>query len=92
MTRPHTIVGSALATAVINVLVALVLIVALTPEAARIEPQKRYDQRLSIDCHRFPPAPIGAVPSPGRRVGETSEAERIFLTLSTFDFNLDSVK
>ena len=43
MTRPQPIVGRALATAVINVVAALVLIVALTSEAAPIEPQKLHD-------------------------------------------------
>ena len=57
MTRPHAIVGRALATAVINVVVALVLIVALTPEAARIEPQKLYD---STPLYRLSPIPAGA--------------------------------
>ena len=54
MTRPHAIVGSALATAVINVLVALVIIFALTPEAARIEPQKPND---STPLYRLSPIP-----------------------------------
>ena len=57
MTRPHAIVGSALATVVINVAVALVLIVALTPEAARIEPQKLHN---STSLYRLSPIPAGA--------------------------------
>ena len=57
MTRPRTIVGSAFATAVINVLVAVVLIVALTPDAARIEPQKRYDH---APLYQLSPIPAGA--------------------------------
>jgi hypothetical protein len=57
MSRPHAIVGSALATAVINVLVALVLIVALTPESARIKPQKLDD---STSLYRLSPIPAGA--------------------------------
>ena len=48
MTRAHTIIVSALATAVINVLVAVVLIVALTPEATRIEPHKYYEFNASL--------------------------------------------
>jgi hypothetical protein len=56
MTRPHAIVCSALATAVINVVVALVLIVALTPEAG-IEPQKLYD---ATPLYRLSPIPAGA--------------------------------
>jgi hypothetical protein len=57
MTRPHAILGSALATAIINVVVALVLIVALSPEAARIEPQKLYD---ATPLYRLSPIPAGA--------------------------------
>ena len=57
MTRPHAIIGSALATAIINVLVALVLIVALTPETAQIEPQKPYS---STTLYRLSPVPAGA--------------------------------
>ena len=57
MTRPNAIVGSAFATAVINFLVALVLIVALTPEAARIEPQRLYN---STPLYRLSPIPAGA--------------------------------
>jgi hypothetical protein len=57
MTRPHAIVGSAVATAVINVLVALVLIVAMTPEAAQIEPQKL---NSSTAVYRLSPIPAGA--------------------------------
>jgi hypothetical protein len=56
MTRPHAIVGSALATAFINVLVALVL-VAQTPASARIEPQKLND---STPLYRLSPIPAGA--------------------------------
>ena len=48
MTRAHTIIVSALATAVINVLVAVVLIVALTPEATRIEPHKLLQVNASL--------------------------------------------
>ena len=57
MTRPRTIVGSALATVVINVLVASVVIFALTPKAARIEPQKLHD---STPLYRLSPIPAGA--------------------------------
>ena len=57
MTGPHAIVGSALATAVINVLTAVVIIVALTPEAARIELQKLHD---SAPLFRLSPIPAGA--------------------------------
>ena len=57
MTRPHAIAGSALTTAVVNVAVALVLIAALTPEAARIEPQKLYN---STPLYRLSPIPAGA--------------------------------
>ena len=57
MTRPRTIVGSALATVVINVLVAAVVIFALTSEAARIEPQKLHDL---TPLYRLSPIPAGA--------------------------------
>ena len=57
MTRAHTIVVSALATAVINVLVAVVLIVALTPEATRIEAHEHYK---SAPLYRLSPIPAGA--------------------------------
>jgi len=57
MTRPHAIIGSALATAAINALVALGLIVALTPEAAEIEPQKHYK---SAPLYQLSPIPAGA--------------------------------
>ena len=57
MTRPHAIVGSALATAVINVLVASVIIFAMTPEAARTEPQKLDD---ATPLYRLSPIPAGA--------------------------------
>jgi hypothetical protein len=57
MTRPHAIIGSALATAIINVLAALVLIVALTPETAQIEPQKPHS---STTLYRLSPIPAGA--------------------------------
>ena len=43
MTKAHTIIVSAVATAVINVLVAVVLIVALTPEATRNAPHQTYE-------------------------------------------------
>jgi hypothetical protein len=57
MTRPHAIVGSALATALINVLVASVIILAMTPGVAQIEPQKLYD---SAPLYRLSPIPAGA--------------------------------
>jgi len=57
MTRPHAIVSSALAGAVINVLAAFVLIVALAPEGARTEPQKRDH---STPFYRLSPIPAGA--------------------------------
>jgi hypothetical protein len=57
MTRPHAIMGTALATAIINVLVALVLIVALTPEPAQIDPHK---PNSSTTLHRLSPIPAGA--------------------------------
>ena len=57
MTRPHVIVGSAFATAIINILAALVLIVALTPETAQIEPQKPHS---STTLYRLSPIPAGA--------------------------------
>ena len=53
MTRPYAIIGSALGTAVINVLVALVLIVSLTPEVA----QTQYN---SAPLYRLSPIPAGA--------------------------------
>ena len=57
MTRPNAIVGSALATAIINVLVALVLTVTLKPEAIRIEPQLLQDL---APLYRLSPIPAGA--------------------------------
>lgn len=57
MTRARAIIGSALATAIVNVLVALVLIVALTPEATRIESQQLHD---STPLYRLSPIPAGA--------------------------------
>ena len=57
MTKPHTIIGSALATAVTNAIVALVIIFALTPEAARTEPQKLDD---AAPLYRLSPIPAGA--------------------------------
>jgi hypothetical protein len=56
MTKPHTIIGSALATVVINVLVASAIILALTPGSARIEPQP-YDP---APLYRLSPIPAGA--------------------------------
>ena len=57
MTRLNAIVGSALATAAINVLVASVIIFALTPEAARTEPQKLND---ATPLYRLSSIPAGA--------------------------------
>jgi len=57
MTRPYAIIGSALAAAVINVSVALVLIVALAPEAGQTEPLTRYD---SAPLYQLSPIPAGA--------------------------------
>jgi hypothetical protein len=57
MTGPHAIVGSALATALINVLAALVLVFALTPEASRIGPQELND---ATPLFRLSPIPAGA--------------------------------
>jgi hypothetical protein len=57
MTKPHTIIGSALATAVLNVVVASVVIFALTPEAAQTEPQKLYE---ATPLYRLSPIPAGA--------------------------------
>jgi hypothetical protein len=57
MTRHYAIIGSALAAAVINVSVALVLIVALTPEAGQTEPLTRYD---SAPRYQLSPIPAGA--------------------------------
>jgi hypothetical protein len=57
MTRSRAILGSALATAIVNVLAALVLVAALTPEAARIEPQKLND---SAPLFQLSPIPAGA--------------------------------
>ena len=56
MTRPNAIVGSALATAIINVLLALVLTVTLKPEAIR-DPQLLQD---SAPLYRLSPIPAGA--------------------------------
>lgn len=64
MTRPYAIIGSALAAAVINVSGALALIFALAPEAGQTEPRGTILPR-SINCHQFPPAPIGDVPNLG---------------------------
>ena len=55
MTRPNPIVASALATAFINVLVALVL--AQTPASARIELQKLNN---STSLYQLSPIPAGA--------------------------------
>lgn len=57
MTKPHTIIGSALAAAVLNALVASVVIFALTPEAAQIEPRKLYE---ATPLYRLSPIPAGA--------------------------------
>ena len=57
MTNPRAIVGSALATAVINVFVASAIFFALTPEAAQIEAQKPHD---SAPLYRLSPIPAGA--------------------------------
>ena len=58
MTRAHTIIVSAFGLhEIINVLVAVILIVALTPEATRIEPD------MSADNAFFP----GAVTAPSWR-------------------------
>jgi amino acid transporter len=54
MTRPYAIIGSALATGVINVLVAVVLIVSLTPEVA----QTQYNSAAPL--YRLSPIPAGA--------------------------------
>ena len=63
VTRAHTIIVSAFATAVINVLAAVVFIVALAPEATRIESHKHY-KSTSLYRHRSQPAVIGAGLSP----------------------------
>jgi hypothetical protein len=57
MTKPHTIIGSALATAIINVLVASAIILAQTSGSARIEPQQSYDP---APLYRLSPIPAGA--------------------------------
>ena len=57
MTRPHAIIGTALATAIINVLVALVLILTPTPETAQIDPHK---PNSSTTLYRLSPIPAGA--------------------------------
>jgi hypothetical protein len=57
MTKPHAIVGSALATAAINVLAALILVFMLTPEATRIAPGTPND---SAPLYRLSPIPAGA--------------------------------
>jgi hypothetical protein len=57
VTRAHTIIVSAFATAVINVLAAVVFIVALAPEATRIESHKHYK---STSLYRLSPIPAGA--------------------------------
>ena len=57
MTRPNAIVASALATAIINVMVVLVLIAAPTSEATEIEPQQPHD---STPLYRLSPIPAGA--------------------------------
>ena len=65
MTRPHTIIGSALATAVVDVLVASVVVFALTPAAARIEPQKLTLQRLLSTVTDSRRRRLGPVLAPG---------------------------
>jgi hypothetical protein len=62
MTRPNPIVSSALATAVVNLLAAWAIISALGPEAPSTDAQKCAMPVLSIDCHQFPPVPIGIGP------------------------------
>ena len=57
MMRLNAIVDSALATAAINVLVASVIIFALTPEAARTEPQKPNN---ATPLYRLSPIPAGS--------------------------------
>jgi hypothetical protein len=57
MTKPHTIIGGALATAIINVVIASVVIFALTPEAAQIDPQKLNE---ATPLYRLSPIPAGA--------------------------------
>lgn len=57
MTRPHTIIGSALATAAINLLVALVVIFALPSHEARVEPRKLNE---SAPLFQLSPIPAGA--------------------------------
>jgi hypothetical protein len=57
MTKPRAIIGSALATAFINIPVASAIILALTPGSARIEPQQSYDP---APLYRLSPIPAGA--------------------------------
>ena len=57
MTRPHAIIGTALATAIINVLVTLVLIVTQTPETVQINPTQA---NSSTTLYRLSPIPAGA--------------------------------
>ena len=57
MTRPYAIIGSALAAALVNVSVALVLIVALAPEAGQAESHMRYH---SAPLYQLSPIPAGA--------------------------------
>jgi hypothetical protein len=57
MIRSHAIIGSALATAVINVLVASIIFFAPAPEVPQVEPQKPYD---SAPLYQLSPIPAGA--------------------------------
>ena len=64
MTRPHAIVGIALATAVFNVVISSVVTFAPRAEAARIETQKLNN---ATPLYRVSPIPPGAdwtVPNP----------------------------
>jgi hypothetical protein len=57
MIKPRAIVGSALATAIINILGALLIIAALTPETPRLNHQ---NLQGSSHLYRLSPIPAGA--------------------------------
>jgi hypothetical protein len=57
MTSPHAIIGSALATAAANVLIALVIVFAMPSEAGRTAPQMQTDSRPHF---QLSPIPAGA--------------------------------
>jgi hypothetical protein len=55
--RPHAIVGSALVTAIINILGALLIVTALAPETPRL---KHQNSQSSGQLYQLSPVPAGA--------------------------------